>query len=290
MAPHPWPFLGRLDVAFGRPYCPSPDWRYLRYGSDNEEYQRGYRQGYAEGMRDGFEERYQREYRHGFDHSYALGLLQAQTVDVQSTADDAYRQGFDQGHQAAHQQAYDRAHREAFEPAYEAAYAYTYAKLYPELEKEHYRTIEEAVFQSEYGPPYQAAYERFEVQSYQENYPKQAKLAYDEGWKAEAKDFLERPVRLLQAWRTATDVEGVELLTVRLRNFSQQQVPGSNVRVSFGAQTSRLYHPLPPESEVTVTGLLRLRGVQPDQAELFAVFDNGEQRLPLGTVNVTTGP
>lgn len=79
-------------------------------------------------------------------------------------------------------------------------------------------------------------------------------------------------------------------MTVKLRNFSSQTVAGSRVRVSFGPQTSRLYHPLPPESEVTVTGLLRLRGDQPEQAELFAVIDNDGKRLPLGTLNVTAAP
>lgn len=284
LLPHP------SEVVFGRVSCPAPDWRYLRYGSDNEEYQRGYRQGYTEGMRDGFEERYEREYRHGYDHAYALGISQARVGNLQSTVDEAYQQGFAQAHESAFRQAYKQAHQEAFQPAFEAAYAYTYAKLYPEFEKEHYATIEETTFQSLYNPPYQAAFQKFEEESFTENYPKQAKLAYDQGWIAEAKDFSERPVRLLEAWRTPTDVEGVQLLTVKLRNFSSQTVAGSRVRVSFGPQTSRLYHPLPPESEVTVTGLLRLRGDQPEQAELFAVIDNDGKRLPLGTLNVTTAP
>jgi flagellar biosynthesis/type III secretory pathway protein FliH len=280
----------RTSMLFGRSGCPSPDWRYANYGSDNEEYQRGYRSGYSEGVRDGFSDGYDRQYRHAYDHAYALGVAQAQVVNLQDTVDQAYQEGFAQSHQAAFEQAQKVAHQEAFTPAFESAYSTTYAALYPQFEAEHYRSIEEATFQSVYGPPYQAAFSEFERASFDDNYPKQAKLAYDEGWKAEAKDFAERPVRLLEAWRTPTDVEGVQLLTVRLRNFSGQTVAGHRVRVSLGSQTSRLYHPLPPNSEMTVTGLLRLRGQQPEQAELFAVIESQGQRLPLGTVSVGAEP
>lgn len=288
--PNAWPVAGPGVGIFGSRGCPGPDYRYLRYGSDNEEYQRGYRQGYREGVRDGFDDAYQRQYRYAYDRAYSLGTAQAQVVNLQETVDKAYQEGFDKAHQAAFTQARQIAHQQAFTPAFESAYSATYASLYPQLEAQHYRTIEEATFQSVYGPPYKAAFDSSEIASFDESYPKQAKLAYDEGWKAEALDFRQRPVRLLEAWRTATDVEGVQLLTVKLRNFSDHPVPGNRVRVSLGDQTSRLYHPLPPQSEVTVTGLLRLRGEIPDGVELFAVIDNDGQRLPLGTVLVSAQP
>lgn len=288
LSPGAWPSPG--PALFGGRGCPGPDYRYLRYGSDNEEYQRGYRQGYCEGVRDGFDDAYDRQYRYAYDRAYALGMAQAQVANLQETADQAYQKGFEQAHQVAFSQAHQRAHQQAFTPAFESAYSTTYASLYPQFEAQHYQTIEEATFQSVYGPPYKAAFDSSEVASFDENYPSQAKLAYDEGWKAEALDFRERPVRVLEAWRTATDVEGIQLLTVRLRNFSDQAVPGNRVRVSLGDQTSRLFHPLPPQSEVTVTGLLRLRGEIPDGVELFAVMDNGGQRLPLGTVMVSAHP
>jgi hypothetical protein len=281
-----WPMSGSRTSLFGAHGCPSPDWRYLRYGSDNEEYQRGYREGYSQGMRDGFEEGYDRQYRYAYDRAYSLGVVQAQVVNLQTTVDEAYQEGFGQAHEQAYQQAQKAAHQEAFTPAFEEAYSTTYASLYPQFEALHYQAIEQSTFQSIYGPPFEAAFGQNEIASFEEHYPKQARLAYDQGWKAEAEDFVERPVRLLQAWRIPTDVEGIELLTVKLRNFSDKPVVGSRVRVSLGAETSRLYHTLAPNSEVTVTGLLRLRGAQPDQAELFAVIESAGKRIPLGTVSV----
>lgn len=288
--PNAWPVRGPGKVLLGGHSCPGPDYRYLRYGSDNEEYQRGYRQGYCEGVRDGFDDGYDRQYRYAYDRAYSLGVAQAQVVNLQETVDQAYQEGFGKAHEAAFSKAHQAAHDVAFKPAYETAYSTTYSSVYPQLEAQHYNAIEESTFQSVYAPPYRVAFDSNEIASFDENYPKQAKLAYDEGWKAEAADFRERPVRILQAWRTPTDIDGVQLLTVKLRNFSDQAVPGNRVRVSLGDQTSRLYHPLPPQSEVTVTGLLRLRGEIPAGVELFAVIDNGGQRLPLGTVLVGAEP
>lgn len=274
------------QTALGRHSCPSPDWRYLRYGSDNEEYQRGYREGYSEGMREGFQEGYDRQYRWAYDRAFGLGLAQATVVNLQATSDQAYQQGFAEAHQASFENARAAAYQAAFTPAFEAAFASTYAELYPQFEAQHYRAYEEQAFESFYRPVHQQAFQAAERAAFDQAYPSEAKRAYDQGWKAEARDFTERPVRLLEAWRTPTDVDGVELLSVKFRNFSDQPVAGQRVRVAFGALSSRLYHTLPPHSEVTVTGLLRLHGEQPAQAELFGVLDNGTQRLPLGTVLV----
>lgn len=275
---------------FGRRGCPAPDWRYLRYGSDNEEYQRGYRTGYSEGVAEGFEDAYERQYRHAYDRAYSLGVTGAQVVNLQEAVNEAYEKAFVEAREEAFERARKSAHLEAYTPAFEAAYSTAYARLYPQFELEHSQAIEQATYETLYRPPYQAAFAEAESSSFAESYPEQAKLAYDQGWKAEARDFAERPVRVLEAWRTPSDVEGVQLLSVKLRNFSNVAVPGSKVRVSLGAETSRLYHALPPDSEVTVTGLLRLRGAQPEQAELFAVMEQDGRRHPLGTVSVGTQP
>jgi flagellar biosynthesis/type III secretory pathway protein FliH len=288
-SPYAWPgSAANRQTAFGGHAHPAPDWRYLRYGSDNEEYQRGYREGYCQGVRDGYESGYDRQYRLAFDRAYALGAAQATVANLQETFDQAYQTGFAEIHAESFAKAREAAHREAFTSAYESAYASTYAALYPQYEMAHYRSIEESAFQSLYGPPYQEAFARSEATSFSEAYPAEARRAYDLGWRDEATDFVARPVRVLGAWKTPSDVPGLQLLTVRLRNFSAQTVAGSRIRVSLGAQASRLYHPLPADSEVTVTGLLRLREEVPEQAELFAVIESDGQRLPLGTISVAS--
>jgi hypothetical protein len=262
----------------------------LRYGSDNEEYQRGFREGYSEGVEDGYQEGYDRRYRYSYDRAYSLGAAQAQVPNLQDTVDQAYQQGFSKAHDEAFAQAQAAAHQQAYAPAFEAAYSKTYAELYPQFEARHYQLIEQAAYEALYQPPYQSAFTVEEAATFQQSYPKEAKLAYDQGWKAEARDFVDRPVRLLQAWLTPSDVEGMQMLSVKLRNFSPGPVAGSRIRVSFGDQTSRLYHTLPPHCEMTVTGLIRLRGATPERAELFAVLESNGHRIPLGTVTVESAP
>lgn len=279
-----------LTATFGRPSCPGPDWRYLRFGSDNEEYQRSYRQGYSEGVRQGFNEGYDREYRYGYDRAFSLGISQAHVGNLQATGEQAYQEGFAQAHQEAFAQANKSAHQESFTPSFEAAYASTYSTVYPQFEAQHYKTEEETVFRASYDPPYRQAFDTQEVVTFNERYPKEAKLAYDAGWKSEAQDFARRPVRILDAWVTPTEVEGLGLLCVRIRNFSDQTVAGKRLRVSFGSSTSRFYHPVPANSEMTVTGLLRMKGDVPVGSEIFGAIESDGKTYPLDQVQLGTPP
>ncbi len=279
-----WLLARNAEAVFGRPSCPGPDWRYLRYGSDNEEYQSAYRRGYSEGVRQGFDDGYDREYRYGYDRAFSLGLSNAVVGNLQATVDQAYEEGFAKAHKEAFEQANKAAHQEAYTPAFEAAYTQTYSSAYPQFEAQHYKTQEDTAFQAIYDPPYQEAFSVQETATFTERYPKEAKRAYDTGWKAEAQDFARRPVRLLEAWVSPTEVEGLGLLCVRLRNFSDQTVVGKRLRVSFGSSTSRFYHPIPAHSEMTVTGLLRMRGDIPGGSEIFGAIESDGKTYPLDQV------
>lgn len=287
LTPSPWR-LSTLssNSEFGRHSCPNPDWRYLRYGSDNEEFQRGFREGYAEGFRAKYNSQYDWKYQLAFDAAYRIGISRANVGNLQATANEAYQEGFGQGRKQGYEEAQTRAHKQAYTKTFESVFAKSYAENFPKLEAQHYKLLEETAFQAIYGPPYQAAFAAAERQSFDRNYPLEAKVAYAQGWKAEAKDFQQRPVRLIAAWVTPTDVPGVKLVSLKMRNFSQSPVAGERVRVSLGAQTSRLYHALPPQTEMIVTGLLRLHQELPEKSELFAVLDSEGQKLPLGTVQV----
>ncbi len=293
LAPSSWQLANLAPQAsatlFGRHShsCPSPDWRYLRYGSDNEEFQRGFREGYAEGFRDRYTSQYDWKYQLAYDSAYRIGISRATVGNLQATADEAYQEGFHQGRQTGHDGAQTLAHKEAYGKTFESVFAKSYADSYPRLEAQHYKVLEEKAFQAIYGPPYQAAFAVAERRSFEQNYPAQAKLAYAQGWKAEAKDFKQRPVRLIAAWVIPTDVPGVRLLSLKMRNFSDSPVAGDRVRVSLGAQTSRLYHAVPAQTEMVVTGLLRIHQELPEKPELFAVIESDGQKLPLGTVQVT---
>lgn len=286
----PWRLSQGEASLFGRPSCPPPDWRYLRYGSDNEEYQHAYRRGYAEGVRQGFEQEYDREYRHGHDRAFSLGLSSASVVNLQSAVDEAYQDGFAQAHREAFEKADRAAHLEAFQTAFEAAYGATYAVSYPKFEAEQYKSQEQAAFEAIYRPIYQEWFARQQEATFDQEYPKQAKLAYDAGWKSEAADFTLRPVRLLQAWVSPTEVEGLGLLSVRVRNFSDQTVASNRLRVSFGSDSSRFYHSVPAHTEMIVTGLLRIRGEVPKEAELFGAIESGGKTYPLDQVTIETPP
>lgn len=272
------------ETLFGHPSSPGPDWRYLNYGSDNEEYQRAYRRGYSEGVREGFNDGYEREYRYGYDRAFGLGIANAHVGNLQTTADQAYEEGFAKSHAESFEQANRVAHQQAYTPAFEASYSSTYATAYPQFEAVHYKTQEDTAFRAIYDPPYQEAFKAQELTTFNERYPKEAKLAYDAGWKSEAGDFVRRPVRLLEAWVAPTEVEGLGLLCVRVRNFSDQTVAGNRLRVSFGPSTSRFYHPIPAGSEMVVTGLLRMRGQVPSGSEIFGAIVSDGKTYPLDTV------
>lgn len=286
----PWRLRQEAAGLLGRASCPPPDWRYLRYGSDNEEYQRAYRSGYAEGVRQGFDEEYDREYRHGHDRAFSLGLSSASVVNLQSAVDQAYQDGFSQAHREAFEKADRAAHQEAFQAAFEAAYGATYAVSYPKFEAEQYKSQEQAAFEALYRPIHQEWFARQQEAAFEKEYPEQAKLAYDAGWKFEAADFNLRPVRLLQAWVSPTEVDGLGLLSVRIRNFSDQTVAGNRLRVSFGSSSSRFYHSVPPHTEMIVTGLLRMRGEVPSGAELFAAIESEGKTYPLDQVIIEAPP
>lgn len=283
----PWSLVGLgREMSFGRPSSPSPDYRYLRYGSDSEDYRRGYRDGYAKGVGEGFRDEYDHQYRYSYDRAYERGTSQARVSNLQDTVNKAYEKGFAESHKLAFQQGEQEAYTRTYSLAHSAAYSAAYQEVFPIYQAEHFKAVEQASFKAIYDPPYQTAFQVAEQNAFEQRYPLEAKATYDRGWKDEAQDFVERPVRLLKAWLSPTDVEGVKLVTIIVRNFSSEPIDGNKLRVSLGLEASRFYRSLPPQSQVTVTGILRVRGEDPGKTELTLVYDNGQKTLLLGKVTL----
>lgn len=274
------------EQPLGRRARPPCQYRFCHYPSDNEEFQRAYRKGYYAGYCSAYDSQYDWEYRSAFNLNLRWGANQARGGDLSQHTEQAYREAYESSFQQSFQEAQESARKEAFTVAFEISFQQEYAKLYPGLEKEHYARLEEEAFQAEYGPQYQPVFDKVEAETFAKSYPEEAIKAYAEGRKAEKREFESRPVRLLGAWLTPTDVEGLQLLSLKVRNFSAQTVAGHRVKVNLGEKNSRLYHALPANSVVTITGLFRIHQGESVPEQLSAALTTEAGLIPLGQLGV----
>ena len=174
----------------------------------------------------------------------------------------------------------------AYSKAFELSFAEAYAQNYPQFRKSHYKEVENQAFESLYRERYLKVFEPTSEKTYLETLPGEKKRQYLEGVRAEKADFENRPVRLLDAWMTPTDVGNLSLLSVRLRNYSEEPIPGYRVHLFLGEETSRLYHSIPARSEVVVTGVFKFTERKPPNSELSATFRRDDQDLPIGKLPI----
>lgn len=274
------------SLLFGRRPRPSCDFRYLQYPSDNEEFQKGFRRGYESGFNDGYDSQYNWQYDIEFKRALSWGASQAHPGNLNSVRNEGYQEGYQEAYQSAYQTAQIQAKSQAYATHFQQAFAESYSKHYPEYKQLHFEKIESQTFENLYRPAYQSAFDAAEAASFKGNIEAERKKAYQRGIADEKADFEKRPLRVLEAWVTPTDVTGISLLTVKLRNFSDQAIAGHRVHLFWNAQTSRLYHAVPARSEVVVTGVFKTMGSELVDRDLEATLRQDEKDLFLGKVSV----
>lgn len=280
----------RSDATFGKRPRPNCDYRFCSYPSDNEEFQKAYRKGYDAGFVSGYDSKYSWYYDIEFRQSASIGASQARPGNLDSARDEGYHSGYDQTFESVYKQALATAKEEAYAQAFQQAFSQSYSLSYPKYLKSHSESVEKEAFESLYRAPYKEAFGAASEASFAKNLTAQRQAAFQQGIADEKADFAKRPVRLLEAWVTPTDVPGIRLLSVRLRNFSSQPVQGHRVHLFWNKQSSRLYHALPPKSVVVVTGAFRLDSPELQDRDLAATINCNGKDLPLGKVSVWPSP
>ena len=274
------------EALLGRHSRPPCDFRYCQFPSDNEEFQKGFRKGYRSGYESGFDQKYDWYYKIEFQRSARWGANQAVQPDLSADRDEAFQSAYRQAYQTAYKENLAQTREVAYSKAFELSFSHAYALNYPQFRKSHYKEVENKAFESLYRERYQSIFDPTSERVYREVLPEERKRQYSEGRKAEKADFDNRPVRLLDAWVTPTDVGDLALLTVKLRNYSDDPVQGFRVHLFLGDESSRLYHSIPPHSEVVVTGVFKFTTQNAPIEDVAATYRNGEQDLPLGALPV----
>jgi hypothetical protein len=290
----PFRLLGSFDMTaeFGRRSPPPCDYRYCQYPSDNEEFQRGFRLGYDAGYRSAFNNKYDWNYDIAFRNAVSWGAAQATSggLNLEDLREEAYETARQKAYEEAYQQALAQSREAAYTAAFKVAFSKSYAEFYPHYRADHYARVEEEAFQSIYGGPYGEAFARASTKSFDQTLPTARKEAYKQGRLVEKSDFTKRPVRILEAWITPTEIESISLVSVRLRNFSSESVAGHKVHLFFGQENSRLYHAIPANSEVVVTGAFRVNPGEAWPDKLAATLKVDDRDLSVGSIAVGERP
>ncbi|MCM2279908.1 MAG: hypothetical protein NDJ89_17675 [Oligoflexia bacterium] len=180
-----------------------------------------YREGHEEGAKRGCQDARRRDYREHFNRGFEVGRL------------DGYRQAYDRAYEEARRSEYNRAFPRASELAYRDAYQPAYDRHFEESRAQGYR--------ERVSELYGAAFERSRQATFEARYPGYAVQETERGRKDEARDFVERPVRLLAAEVLETIDNGLmepgEALRLRLtlRNFANQAINGKDLRIKIEA-------------------------------------------------------
>ena len=284
-----WP-TGNLEFVVGKRPRPACDFRYCSYPSDNEEFQKGYRKGYRAGYHSGFDNKYQWYYDIEFRRALTWGANQARPGNLDEVREESHQAAYETAFQNSYEKALAEAKERAYAEAFKVAFSEAYSRFYPQYLDSHYKRVEGEAFESLYRETYLLNFQRASEEWYAKTLPGARKRAFQQGLADEKADFQRRPVRLLEAWLTPTDVGEISLLTVRLRNFSDRPVAGHRVHLFWGPEKSRLYHTLPANSVVTVTGAFKTRSGTLLSRDLTATLTDSGKDLSLGTVSVWPTP
>lgn len=228
----------------------SPDFRYSRpragfpFPQENEAYLKAYNDGYLRG----FQEEFRRAFKEGagqsWDHGFAQGCQQARSMDYPDAREQGFREGKAKGYDNGYKPSYDGAYRTAFDFAFRAASDQAYALAYQEDYRRYFELARAEAYRVQYRAVFEQAHRDGKAAQYAALYPGFASQEYERGKSTEAQDFADRPVRLLDASVIETEANGVfepgEALrvTLRLRNFSDQILPGRDVKLTLTALNS----------------------------------------------------
>lgn len=225
----------------------NPDFRYFNptriYPTPEETtaYQRGYRSGYI----NGFNGAYGQAFNQGMNQTRPDGERRGCDDARRENYDASARQGYTEGRQKGYSDTFHLAHDAAYKTAYDYAFRANsdsaYRASYQDDYNRYFSQARDAAYQREYGEIYQAAFDPAKEAKYNDVYPQYAARQYKAGQAAEAQDFVDRPIRLMDAQITETIVNGLfepgEPLRVKLtiRNFSDQAIAAQNVKLTVQA-------------------------------------------------------
>jgi hypothetical protein len=219
---------------------PTPNYTYLPHAPSYPT--QAQTDAYNTGAKDG--------YNSGFDAAYPA-LFDAAANEARPRGDNVgceaaksqqypedYKAGYVQGKNQGYSDGYNRAHQIAYNAAYQAAYTparqSTYTAKYTGYYDQYKEAARAAAYSAEYQRVYNAAYGPAKKAQYDKALPGYSGQATAKANADEAQDFVDRPLRVIDAQVTETIKNGIfepgEALrvTVTLRNFSPEQVLKAN--------------------------------------------------------------
>ncbi len=248
-------------------------------GPTPEEIKRAYDQAYNSAYRMAYDSSKQRAYREAYDQasraSAERGCRDARGRDYRGHYNSGYETGRRDGYRQGYDRTYNVTYRSAYDRAFSSASHSAYSRSYDGFYRQHFESARASAYKERYSEIYQSAYRPAYQQKYNQVYPGYAEQAYQRGRSDEARDFQDRPLRLLVAVATETIHNGIfepgEILRTqfKVRSFSAARLDGRQIKltlVSLDADasviseaTSGLVRALEGKSETLVSDALEFR-------------------------------
>jgi hypothetical protein len=259
----------------------NPDRRFFRisraynFTAETKAYQAAYEKAYTKG----YQSQYPVEYRTAFDASYKTAYGKSCAVarngNYQNDQDRGARDGNDQGYFHSYQDTYDKVSKSAYEASFLSYSQKAEKETFPTYYQKHFEIARLAALEIRSKEIYEESFKLARQKKDDESYAAYADQAKAEGREDEAKDFADRPVRLLEVSPTESIQNGLFepgealRLTFQIRNFSNQPVARQDVEVrvqtSDAASTvisevaQNISRDLKPDSITDVTEALEFR-------------------------------
>ncbi|MEK6704193.1 MAG: hypothetical protein AABZ06_00220 [Bdellovibrionota bacterium] len=243
---------------------PTPD--------ENNAYRSGYDQGYNSGFSSTYQSSYSSAYNMAYRHGEEHGCREAKHKDYRLDFERGFVEGKSVGYNRAYQLAYDQAYRYAYNASFSTASDQAYRNSYQMYYQRHFESARAAAYAERVNELYRRAFNSAKKAKFNEMYPIYASQEFDRGKQDEARDFDERPVRLLNAEVMETIPNNLYepgeplRLKIKMRNFADVGLDGRDVKVKLQAldgassiiaeSETNLSRDLMRKSRTTVSGLL----------------------------------
>lgn len=231
----------------------NPDFRYFRPratfpdANDASTYNASYRQGYIESFGPAYNSTYDMAFRSAHREGEYRGCRIAERQDYS----DQFNRGFAEGRQRGHDEGYQRSFESARTTARNAVFPLASSQAYDSSYQGYYDQFFEAArlqaYQQQVDALYHAAFDESKQAQYNSVYPQYLRQETARAQTDEANDFENRPIRIIAASTQDSNQNGLyepdENLTLqlRLRNFSQHDVNGSDVMIRIQTSDNRTY-------------------------------------------------
>ncbi len=188
--------------------------------------QAAFERGRQEGYKAGYQKTYNQAYRAAYDQAYHQGFRQG-CGEERFRARAEYNRGYDDGYDSGFKSGYDRGYNDTFRAAYDAEFApaseAAYNDTYQSAYYRHYEAGREAGYNERYNEMYQSTFQPAKQARFEELYPELAKEQFAKGQADEELDFVNRPLRLLQA-------------VLQDKNKDGKPQTGESLRITFVAR------------------------------------------------------